>query len=226
MCERRRRKKFYLNNSDNRERGRKMKMKLDLLQVSRLLITIVCIIGFVYQVSKFTNDYFKYATESELSLSMPIDIVAPDLTVCFRYVDVINIQSLNKHRPVDKKLKSLEKLTKDDNFTALSDEIISACTIDDIFNFTPQSSDILYKCSVKKTTDYDFHTFQGDKCKKRFLVFKFYLQEYICYRFKRVLELEKSAPSTFSYHSISYALDRPGNVLYIVIYFIQYLLHP
>lgn len=197
-----------------------MKVKLDVLQVSRLLVTGVCVVGFVYQVSKFTDDYFKYATESELSLSMPVDITAPDLTVCFRYVDIVDVASLNsKLASTGKrnKLKSLEKLKKGDNFTAISDDIIEACTINDIFKFTPQSGEILFRCSVKKTTDYDFYVFEGDKCKKRFLVFKFYLQEYICFRFKRVLELEKSAPSTFSYHSISYALDRPGDVSIIVI---------
>lgn len=185
-----------------------MKIKLDVLRVSRIIVTMLCILGFVYQVSKFTDVYFKYATESELSLSIPVEITPPDLTVCFRYVDILDVPSLSVKEK--KKLRSLERLKKNDNFTQLSDAIIEACTIQDIFKFTPDSGEILSRCSVKKTTDYDFYQFEGAKCRKRFIVFKFYLQEYICYRFKRVLELEKSAPSTFSYHSISYALDRPG----------------
>lgn len=187
------------------------KLNFDLLQLSRLLVTLFCILGFLYQVSRFTDEYFKYATESELSVNMPDEITPPDLTICFRYIDVIDVPTLGK--VYGKSLKSLEQAEKGDNYTKLQLEITTSCYIKDIFNYTPNTSTVISKCAVKRTTDYDFYHYESsEECNKQFIIFKFYLQEYICYRFRRILQLEKSAPSTFSYHSISYALDRPGNV--------------
>lgn len=187
------------------------KLKLDLLQVSRLLVTLFCVLGFLYQVSRFTDEYFRYATESELSVNMPDEITPPDITICFRYVDVIDVPALSKERSV--KIKSLEEAKKGDNYTHLIQNIMFHSYIRDVFNLTPSGQKVIAECDVKKTSDYEFYKFKSpEECNKHFIVFKFYLQEYICYRFRRILQLEKSAPSTFSYHSISYALDRSGNV--------------
>lgn len=147
-------------------------------------------------------------------ITTPVEIYVPDVTVCFRYVDVIDVKRLNQKYP-DLHVRSLENLASNDEITHIVKKIQATVTIEDILLLTPSPETVISGCSIKGPKDFEFEDFSSPKeCNAYFTTWKFYLQEYICYRFKRITK-EYQDPTPFQYRSISYAIDRSG-VMYSV----------
>lgn len=145
-------------------------------------------------------------------ITTPVEISVPDFTACFRYVDVIDVQGFKQKYPgLD--VKQLENMPSMEEFTVNLQKIQATVKIEDILLLTPQADKVISGCSVKEPRDFGFQDYlTSEQCNKHFVIWKFYLQEYICYRFKRLMSQDQIA---FQYRLVSYAIDRAG-VLYSI----------
>lgn len=177
--------------------------------ITSLIFNLLCLLGFSYQAITFVKSFFEYSTESDLRISTPTEISVPDFTACFRYVDVIDVNKLNQKYPT-LAIKPLENLPSNRQMNINIKKIQTAVTIEDILRLTPKAEDIVSGCSIKGPKDFEFRDFSSpEQCNRYFSIWKFYLQEYICYRIKRLTQ-DYQDPTPFQYRSVSYAIDRAG----------------
>ena len=137
------------------------------------LFYIVSFLGLVYQIEEIVSIYLEFRTIAEITISVPSDIEPPDLSVCFRYADIIDVTQLNAAHNVT--LKSDRR-----NYI---NPIQSLVTIKDIFMYTPGEDNVFRKCSSRPPHDYNLNEYNGSDCYTSFNVSKFVMQEFVCYRF-------------------------------------------
>ena len=168
----------------------------------------ICFAGFSFQAINFTREYFEYATESDLAVQTPVEIPVPDFTICFRYVDILDFEALKVKYP-NFTAKPIEQLTVNDEIEEAILRIQKSVTVEDILTFSPPSESIITKCSTKGPKDFEFEDIEMAECNKQFAIWKFYLQEYACYRFKKITSMETKE---YQYRLVSYAIERPGTL--------------
>lgn len=183
-------------------------MKFGWPRLFSLLFHGLCFSGFSYQAINFTTSYFRYATESDLGILTPVEVPIPDFTACFRYVDILDFDALKAKYP-KLKAKPIGKLGVNEDLEAAILLIQQSVTIEDILRYSPPAETILSQCSTKRPKDFEFQDIGMAECNRQFSIWKFYLQEYVCYRFKRVVSVETKI---FQYRLVSYAIDRPGTL--------------
>lgn len=134
------------------------------------LFVLVCTFGFLYQIINLTDIYFAYETTSEVILHLPAILVAPDLSICLRYIDIFDYERYNRNAN-----KSLFKDAYPDNVMK------SMFTLDEISDYTPSVSDFLDECKIRLPHSFEMRYTKRAGCNEFFKVTKFYLQEYMCY---------------------------------------------
>ena len=127
-----------------------------------------CFVGCMWQISSISKIYFKYETSTELKLSIPGELPAPDLSVCFRYSDIFNVSRFNVNRTGD-------KLSESQNEDAIK-QIQSVVTIADIFEYTPPTDLVIVKCRVRLPDEYRYREFNVSQCRESFKIYNFYVQ--------------------------------------------------
>lgn len=110
-----------------------------------LFFVLCSFVGCLYQVSDILNLYFQYKTISNLVVSVPMKLITPDITLCVKYADIIDVKQLEKVKKV--KLKSRTPLER---FLELQ-EIV---TVKDIFELTPNISGNIDSCTFRIPNGY------------------------------------------------------------------------
>lgn len=140
-----------------------------------------------------TNMLFAY----NLDVDIPGKVVPPDLSLCFRYIDIFN----TTRYAIDKNIQL--KNTKSPEDIRLAQATV---TIADIFDYTPATDEIFKSCMTRLHKTYTFEIRNGSRCFDVFTVDNYYMQEYICYR----INWETATNVTYSYRNLAYALTYPG----------------
>lgn len=139
-----------------------------------------CFVGMLYQMVYITIEYKRYRTVSRVDREVPDAMPPPNIAVCLRYVDILNYSLV-----VEKKDVSPDDLL----------------TVSEILAYTPNSSDILTRCSFRKPNKDKYYHEEGKGCQQIFKITKFYLQEFLCYRIEQLdrelLSFEQIATSIF-----------------------------
>lgn len=160
-----------------------------------LVFGAFCVVGFLYQLNQICLIYFNYGTITVVEIEMPSRLVAPDVSLCFRYADVWNGSDANATR-------NLNSTELDQYVRGLQENV----TIADIFENTPLKDDIFAKCLSREYRSYSYEQRDNTSCYAIFDVFQFYLQEFICYR----LHWKAMYNLTHNYNKFSSALSHPG----------------
>ena len=114
-----------------------------------------------------------------VTFEIPSDLQIPTLSVCFRYVDIIDMRRFAAIHP------SLDLLNK--NLTARSEAIRATITVKQIFDLAPNSS-LFIGCDIRFPGNYQMDQFHGTDCDSKFKIDLFYMQKYICYKFQLLSE--------------------------------------
>lgn len=82
-------------------------------------------------------------------------------------------------------------------------------TLEDIFNLSPPTNNLFNSCTIRMPNSYSFEEIKGNDCHSHFKIEKFYLQEFVCYRFEfeTVRKLGK-----YRFRNLAYALAYPGMI--------------
>jgi hypothetical protein len=136
---------------------------------------MISVTGFLYQTQDVFQVYFEYQTLTHVKIVVPVNVSAPDVSLCVRYVDVFageyNISTTGSSDTAT----DAEAL----NIRTVQDRV----TLKEIFSETPDENQLMSNCLMRKPRDYKLFRLNGSECYERFKINNFFTQEYICYRF-------------------------------------------
>ena len=142
----------------------------------QLLPVIVCLAGFAVQFIAVSHLYFKYQTQTEVVVSVASILTVPRLSVCWRYVDILDIRRLKKNRGIHVRLPLVGSKPVSD--------FQSKLVVKDIFEYSPTSDEIYEKCLIRHPGTYFVNRFTKEQCRNNFNISRYYHREFICYKFK------------------------------------------
>ena len=123
------------------------------------LIFAIC--GCCLQLFLISSDYFQYSTVTMITISMPTQLLAPSLSICIHYGNILNYSS--------KKFKNDEKM---DMFT-----FQNYFTVKEILDSTPSADKGFFEsCLYRIPGSFALKGFKGDDCYKLFKIEKFFTQ--------------------------------------------------
>lgn len=165
----------------------------------RLIIQFLCLSGCLFQVFQILPNYLTYGVESELAIFIPEYDKPNDLSYCVRYVDVFDFDMFFKDKNI-----SFNYDDNDPNEKRL--KLSPIASVRDIMKYTPHADDLLAECYVIPPNSYQGKEYNASGCNERFEIVKYYLQEFICYRF----HLKQFENDTYRLRTLKFALTRTG----------------
>lgn len=176
-----------------------------LINFSNNIFKACCVIGFTFQLVSILQLYFEYRTITEIKLITLKTLTPPDLTICTRYVDVIDYKLLARDTGLRFKLDVL-RISGEQAW-----EVQEKLTIREILNYTPDSKNLVSSCVTRSPVDYAMTT--RSDCSQEFKIEKFFNAEYVCFRlmqtFANTLKLKFSA-SALAWPGVLYQISLNG----------------
>lgn len=152
---------------------------------------------------EISDAYFKFGMITGVTIGVTEKMKAPSLSACFRWVDVIE--------PF--KNKRFENIHPDED-DAVRD-LMNVTSMAEIFEKAPLSAGALFDCRIRKPGSYEIFNPGMEECNKLFNTSKFYMIEYICYRFQYVASKEEftydELANTPTWSSVFYELGLHSN---------------
>lgn len=151
--------------------------------------------------------YFNYSVVPELLMSIPMKLKAPGVSMCIRYSDIFDTRryAMDNNRTDVPDTSSL--ITEDIR------KLESMVTIVDVFNYTPPINNFVNECRIREPGSYHSKNYFGKHCDDYFEIEKFYIGEFLCYRFSSKTTVDK----TYYFRNLAYALTYPR--MFYKIYF-------
>lgn len=176
--------------------------------LSTFIFAVFCILGFWYQVYEICDIYFAYEVTSELTLTVPDALHMSDLSLCFKYIEIFDLERYNRiHGPTD----GQPLFRKTDNLTNVQ-YLQTLFTVRQLFEFTPSEENVLSECIVRNPGYYSYRRLFESNCSNMFEVSKFFIQEFICYRFKLIIN-----DGQHQFRNPAYALTYPNSLFILTL---------
>ena len=136
------------------------------------LYLTLCGVGLIWQVTLVSVNYFSYVTDTRVKIRYPKEIYFPTTTICIRYTDILNYEmAYSRGRKWTNSLNESQVL-----------DVQREITIKEIFDLTPNESDIIKTFHHRSETGYSYIRHSHGEIKSVLDVRKFVYVEYICYR--------------------------------------------
>lgn len=135
----------------------------------------LCLLGFVYQVEMISYSFFKYETVTRIDNKIRESMAAPNLALCFRYIDIVDKARLKRDANIIMNpKKTLQAVTENE----------SKLTVEQIMEFSPPANNCINWCLYRQGDSVRINTYHShNECARYWKIDKFYMQEFICYRF-------------------------------------------
>lgn len=122
-------------------------------------------------------------------MGIPITVTAPGVTACFRYTDILDYKRINEELPKD----DFSPWTLSLNRSRVR-HYQKTLTIAQVFKYTPPISEALAGCRVRTPKSYNLIEEGYGTCSKMFRVQKFFVLEYMCYKYQLYLNQPEIRP--------------------------------
>ena len=156
--------------------------KLKICFSLKWLYSIVCLAGFLYQLSQLSIQYLKYETGSKVDVIMTDEQDYQSLGFCLYYFDILQ--------------RSEEEW--EDEFANM--------TVKEIFELTPGIRDIMRGCSFRDDFNFGLTSHDLKDCREKLDVVKFLRGTFVCYAF-----VPRNTPS-FSWTKVGTSFVNQGQV--------------
>lgn len=164
---------------------------------------LICFLGLSYQLSRYTISYLSYTTATETRINAPIRVYVPQLSICFRYIDIVNGEMIKKYKNIT--IKRPYDTTKDEYM-----RIRRELTFKEIFDWTPSARKIFgsihegddeganfayekfafknsapkISCRYRPIDRFISVALNKSECHEVFEVSKYHHREFMCYKFR------------------------------------------
>ena len=158
------------------------------LSCLNFVFKLICLIGFLYQISEISVQYFSYKTNTKVILHLDYNFNNPSIVFCSRYTDIIDRTNYQKY--------GIHEKCNYNSAEYLSDQ--SKLNITDIFDLTPKPENVMTGCRMRENA---YTTQTKENCYSLFNVTKYLEGEFICYQFRtKILDSKfKCDQATLSY---------------------------
>lgn len=165
--------------------------------VGSLLVRLICVLGFVWQVSNVSSSFFQYKTTSKVLLNSREAETLPQLQLCFTYSDILDWDRVNR--------QSGTKYSRTDNEAEIR-VIQSNLTIAQILDNVPAGNESIASCRFRDPRDGLLMLYReaGD-CLLLFQVRRYYVQSFVCYTYNFTADV-----SGFSAKQVANSLVQPS----------------
>lgn len=147
--------------------------------ISKRLLLILSLIGFAYQTSLVSEEYFRYETTTAIKFVKPNFVKHHTIALCLRYADLLDTKRLfnetgMRYQPPEWKTGSPEI-----SGTRLR--------VDQIFEYTPAPDQVIESC-FNRPKDWQIRNAKSAECNIIFNVTKFFTLEFMCYKIQDELK--------------------------------------
>lgn len=148
------------------------------------------------------------------------------MTLCYRYFELLDFEAMNG-------IKNKKWTSKKDAQTIR--EVQKSLTISEIFNLTPTINDAIDGCRFRRPGSYQLFQFDNQiDCNQHFKINKFFILEYICYRYQFIINANNQSNDVkFSVQELANSPAGAGQIYSMSIPSVfnrmrvgKYLLHP
>lgn len=146
-----------------------------LVLICSKIFLAVCWMGCTIQMLIVTEEFFRFDVNTKLEIFFPEKLESPAVSVCFPYVDVMDLDQFN-----NKYSKSFRRPLTDDD----KSEISSLVTLGDVFNLTTRFHELIESCVIR-IPGFRFGSQFGNStiCHKVFESRRFRIGEFLCTMF-------------------------------------------
>lgn len=107
---------------------------------------VFCSIGITFHVNQVIVQYFKYETESKVSITTHNSINPPMLSACFRAFNILKLNEIKKDLGID--LMNPTKQIHETMYARFTNEIENF-TVENFLDYTPKTNEVRY-VDIKK----------------------------------------------------------------------------
>lgn len=161
---------------------------------------MLCCFGLKMQIIHVSKQYFSYQTMTKISMSFPVQLPPPALSVCFRFGDIADLDLVDKICPINRSWSPGQ----------IHRKIFEKLTLRQIFDVVPESSNAIGYCNIRFPGRYVMKGYRKAYCYKFFNVTRYYMQEYMCYR------VIMNINDTYNFESVSQAESARGKIYNIL----------
>jgi hypothetical protein len=151
--------------------------------------------GLLYQVYQLSELYFGYPISSRLIMSLPQTLTPFALSICIRYMDLLDFDKVNK-MPGRHDWNYMRCVLPglDDYLRHIQDNM----TIGEIFEYTPNTSEILSRVTFRQEGSYELYQLSdSSEIYEVFNVSKTVYLEYVCYKIMKINDTDQKFPYSF-----------------------------
>ena len=140
---------------------------------------IICFIGLIFHASIITKQFFEYPITNSVQMDTPVTVSVPQLSVCFRYSDLLKLDELNSATGMQLEWTKPSKVKEVIRMVSLIHRNI---TLKQIFDFTPKADEVYATGLIRYPGTYDFNFITKKAVQRKFMSIKYYFQEFMCYQ--------------------------------------------
>ena len=154
-------------------------MARSLLKMFNWTFRLMCVIGAVIHVSVITVQYLKYETSNNVIMDIPKKFKPPDLSVCFRYADIID--DFRYESDTKRKLPKPNFANYREAFERI-DRISTTLTLGDVLKYTPSAIDAIVKARIRLPNQLPLFSIDGANLGQYYKIVQFHVFRHICYK--------------------------------------------
>ena len=171
------------------------------LKTFALIFDAACFFVALVQVIQFIGIYFEYRTISKVTQTLDTFQSTPAVVLCSRYLDIIDVKGLKRDLGVDVK--------RTNKFHEIAFEM-TKLTVKQILDYTPSTNESMEGCVIRDEYDFKMIYPRVEVCRESFDIFKFYMQEFVCYQYQFK---QNMINSRFAFRRIANSLNY-NNIIY------------
>lgn len=179
-----------------------------------LLATLcLCLVGALLQMYQILNNYLKYEMMSEVNFFKEDFVRPPAFSICFSYVELIDFSGLNTNdTQID--VDFWNNITSNKEREVISDHLQQQLTIKQIFDRTPNLTDLLINGWVRRANSYEVNYDNFEDMKS----VKYVKDDLVCYAISHAGQNGSSRSDNFHLrsHHITYGQE-PGTQMMVTL---------
>ena len=136
---------------------------------------LFCLTGFLYQIIQISIVYFAFKTSTKIVFQLDNNFINPSITFCVRYPAILDRSKHDKYGIHPRYRFNSKEMFKD----------MSKLTIKDVFDLTPDASEVILSCQYRENYYQLFLTpYNRTDCYSLFHVTKYQEGGFICYQLR------------------------------------------
>ena len=140
--------------------------------ICALFLKFLSLAGFLYQVTTVARTFFSYKTTSKVLLNSRETGTLPNMQLCMRYTDIMDLEALNREEGT--------KFKRSSEFLDVVD-MQANMTVRMVMTHVPAANETIARCIHRNADGLLMHHKNQTECQQMFHVLRYTVQSFVCY---------------------------------------------